>query len=213
VFPDRTSWLAMLLAVAVGAAACGGGASGDDDDVGDDAGPPADASPASVKARIKFKGNDRLRNEFARALALEPAEVCTELGQYSCTHLVHQVALGGAEPYGLGLHEALPFTTVTTPIAVDRLALFACRERVDRDLAGAGGAVIYDGIDAGADARRGAIVTLYRRALTRDPTEDEIGHLEQLYTDVAAADPAAADRSWAIASCFAVTTTMEQLFY
>ena len=198
----------------LGLLACSGNSSKNDGP--DDAGPDYDASyPASSKARVKFKGNDRLRNEFARALELEQDQVCTEFGLYSCTHLVHQVALGGTEPYGLGLNEPLPFTTITTPLAVDRLALTACRSRVDLDLETPSAALIYKGDldDADGSDVGNSIDILYKRALIRKPAPEETDHLRQLHRDIEALGEGSTARSWAIASCFAVSTTMEQLFY
>jgi len=207
----------LISVLASGLAGCGSDGGGDGLPI--DAGiviPPADAGfPKSPTARVKFKGADRLRNEFARILDIPAAEVCTEFGLYSCTDLVHKVALGGVEPYGLGLNEPLPFTTATTPLAVDRLALFACRTRVDQDLAVPGSAVIYSGTlsSADGDGVTGAITTLYERALLRLPKEAEVEELRQLHRDIGALGGATVERDWAIASCFAVTTTMEQLFY
>ena len=204
----------LALAVSLSAGACGSKSSKGAEDAGPE--PTIDAGyPASNKARVKFKGNDRLRNEFARMLDLDPAIVCTELGLYSCTHLVHQVALGGSEPYGLGLNEPLPFTTITTPLAVDRLALSACRTRVDLDLATPSTAFIYKGAlaDADGDDVAAAIDLLYKQALIRPPQEDEIESLRQLHRDVEALGGTNTVRDWAIGSCFAVSTTMEQLFY
>ena len=203
----------LLCALALSLAACGSKSA----EVADDAGlPQFDAGyPASQKARVKFKGNDRLRNEFARMLNLDPSEVCTELGLYSCTHLVHQVALGGAEPYGLGLNEPLPFTTITTPLAVERLALTACRSRVDLDLETPESAVLFKGAltDAESEAVGQSIDLLYKQALLRPPSDDELAELRQLHRDVADLGGTDVARDWAIASCFAVATTMEQLFY
>jgi hypothetical protein len=204
----------LAVAFSLSAGACGNKSSKGMDDAGP--GPTFDAGyPASSKARVKFKGNDRLRNEFARMLELDPAIVCTELGLYSCTHLVHQVALGGSEPYGLGLNEPLPFTTITTPLAVDRLALSACRTRVDLDLATPSTALIYKGGlgDAEGDEVAAAIDVLYKQALIRPPSDDEVEDLRQLYRDVEALGAGDTVRDWAIGSCFAVSTTMEQLFY
>jgi hypothetical protein len=188
-----------------------------------DAGPPEiDAGfPLSKKANLKFKGNERIRTDFARALGLDPTDVCKELGAFSCTHLVHQVALGGVEPYFLGLNEPLPFTTVTTPIATERVALAACGNRVDRDLGGSEEALIFVGLDVDASgkltshedpAMAAAVDLLYKRALQREPTDDEVSELTGFYAEVEAksAQPA---RDWAVLSCFAVMTTMEQLFY
>ncbi len=210
------SLLTFVLAVALSlsAGACGNKSSKGADDAGPT--PTFDAGyPASNKARVKFKGNDRLRNEFARMLDLDPAVVCTELGLYSCTHVVHQVALGGSEPYGLGLNEPLPFTTITSPLAVERLALSACRTRVDLDLATPSTAFIYKGAlgDAESDEVAAAIDLLYKQALIRPPNEDELEGLRQLHRDVGKLGGGDTVRDWAIGSCFAVSTTMEQLFY
>lgn len=48
---------------------------------------------------------------------------------------VHRIVLGGVEPYTLGVREPLPLIAVTAPIAQDRVALAACTERIERDLA------------------------------------------------------------------------------
>ena len=183
--------------------------------------PPADSTetPESVKARVKFKGNDRLRNDFARALSLDADKMCEELGKHSCTHEVHHVALGGPAPYSQGLFEPLPFSTGTSPIAVERVALTACIARADRDLGGEG--VIFANLDIAsgklADVESASVATaidsLYKRAVQRPASETEIAHLRQLYRDVEADGSAQPARDWAVLTCFAVMTTMEQLFY
>lgn len=197
-----------------------------------DAGPVEDTGiqinefPESGKANVRYKRNERLRNDFAAALGIQATELCLELGLYSCTDLVHQISLGGVEPYRLGIHEALPFTTVTTPIAVERVALAACEKRVRRDLFGGDpqsqGPLIYANLEIGADGRLAnlegggvtrSIETLYKRVHQRMPLEREVLHLRQLYRDLeadGAPDPA---RDWAVLSCFSVLTTMEALFY
>src|SRR5262249_17841692 len=117
-------------------------------DGGDNAsdGGTSDQYPASGKATLRFKRSERLRNDFAQALGLDKDAVCKELGQYSCTDSVHKIALAGVEPYVLGVTEPLPFTTITTPIAVERVALAACTQRVTQDLAAGDGALIFKGL-------------------------------------------------------------------
>ena len=212
------------------ACACSEGTNTDDNDGTPDSGviDPKDGgmdSPdggdptfaVSEKANLRFKEVLRLTNDFARALDLDPNEVCLELGQYDC-RLVHNIALGGVEPYELGLVEPTPSTTITTPIAVERLAVHACERRVTQDL-GSAAAAIFAGIDGGtiADlddaAIANAIDSLHKRALLRPAKESEIAHLKQLYRDIepiGGDDPA---RQWAIASCVAVLTSVEALFY
>lgn len=206
--------LVALLAASV--AACG---SDKDDDT--ELPPPLDLyeAPVSIKAKVKFKGAERLRNDFAKSLGLERNEVCNELGAFSCTDLVHTIALGGVEPYFLGVNVRPEETTATTPIAVDRVALSACGTRVDRDLAG--DTVIFADLPIDTDsgladiedpAVSAAIDTLYKRAIQRAPKPEEIASLKDMYAGIDA-DSDRPARDWAVLSCFAVMTSMENLFY
>lgn len=182
--------------------------------------PPAFAK--SERANLRFKRNIRLRNDVAQALNLSPQDVCSELGQYSCTDFVHTVSLGGVEPYTLGLNEAFDNSTVTTPIATERVVLFACERRATADLGGGDAQVIFRDLEIGADGRladvgaeavAASIDTLYKRALLRAPTSAEVSHLRQLYRDIEADGQAQPARDWAILSCFSVLSSMESLFY
>jgi hypothetical protein len=230
----------LLLALAlVFASACKSSPSGGLADAGNDAqdsggmigggdtgstmtGDAGDDYPSSGKATIRYKRAERLRNDYAQALGLDRSEVCNELGQYSCTDVVHTIALGGVEPYLLGVLEPLQFTTITTPIAVERVAFSSCTERVKRDLAAPDSAVIFKDLglddngaikDLDASGIGDSLTTLYRRALQRDPGPAEIQHLKDLYKDVAATNEPSPGRDWAILVCFSVMTTMEALFY
>ncbi|GAB4561294.1 MAG: hypothetical protein Tsb0020_08680 [Haliangiales bacterium] len=214
----------------------GAGCSGNDGgDGADDAGPvDSDAGPVevgeltpSLRPTVKFKGNARLQNDFARALELDIDQVCVELGRFSCAELVHRVPLGGSSAFDLGLYQPLATTTLTSPIAVERVAMSACVARAERDFAALAGdsgeaALIFSGIELdAAGALRdvssapvaAAIDTLYKRALQRRASASEIAHLRALYDDIAAAESDRPARDWAALSCFAVMTTMEQLFY
>jgi hypothetical protein len=171
----------------------------------------------SEKANLRFKEVLRLTNDMARALELPDAEVCLELGQYDC-RFVHNIALGGVEPYELGLVEPTPSTTITTPIAVERLAVHACERRVSADL-DSPSAVIFAGIANGTIASlddaavAGALGSLYEHAVLRPVKESEIEHLKQLYEDIEGLGVDNPARQWAIASCVAVLTSVEALFY
>lgn len=182
--------------------------------------PPAFAK--SERLNLRFKRDIRLRNDVAQTLGIDPADVCTELGQYHCTDFVHTVSLGGVEPYTLGLTEAFANTTVTTPIATERVVLFACERRADADLAGGAAQVIFRDLDVAADGKlqdvdadavASSIDTLYKRALLRPPTATEVDHLRQLYRDIEADNQPNPARDWAILSCFSVLSSMESLFY
>lgn len=171
----------------------------------------------STKANLRFKEVTRIHNDFAQALGLPANEVCLELGQYDC-RTVHAVTLSGVEPYELGLFVPLPSTTVTTPIAVERLAVHGCERRVTMDTDNPS-AVIFTGLTDGAIANLDdpavteVIDRLYKRAVLRPATESEIDHLKQLYRDIEATGVDNPARQWAIATCVAVLTSVESVFY
>ena len=47
----------------------------------------------------------------------------------------------------------------------------------------------------------------------REATTAEVGHLTQLYTDIAATNKPEPGKSWMTLSCFAVLTSVESVFY
>lgn len=197
--------------------ATGGGAGG-----GSAAGGGGGSSfAASAKGLVRFKKNERLTADYAKSLGLQSNQVCNELGLYSCANVVHHLALGGVDPYNIGVYEPLPFTGLTSPIVTDRVALSACIQRVTADLATPATALIYKGItldamgklDVSAAPVKTAIDTLYKQVLLREPTAAEVGHLSQLYTDIAATGKPDPGKSWMTLSCFAVLTSVESVFY
>jgi hypothetical protein len=213
-----------LLVLSMGALGCDddettdgtpGGPGGTGGAGGADPGPP----PTSPKALVKLKTALRYRADVARSLDIPEAEVCNELGRLDCTTL-HQVVMGDADPYLSALYEPLPATSATSPLAYERVANSACIRRVDADLAGAepfifkglevsGGAFL----DPASPALAESIRELYRRALSREATDREVATLTGSYAAVAAADPETPARSWALASCVAVMTSLENVFY
>ncbi|OJH39109.1 hypothetical protein [Cystobacter ferrugineus] len=197
---------------------------------GPDAGtPPPDAGTGSSgevapssRNNLRFKNPEQLTAHFASALSLPPEQVCNELGQYPCTTYVHTVALGGVEPYGVGLYEPLTSSGVTTPIVIDRVALAACVRRVSLDIATPGETSVFKGIELDAQGRlanregapvRDAITSLYQRALLRDPTDTEVGTLSQLATELESKGTQTPGRDWMIASCFVVLSSAESVFF
>ena len=190
-----------------------------------DAGVPGDGGPGvtrSTRNNPRFKGPERLTADFAAALSLPADQVCNELGLYPCTTSVHTVTLGGVEPYGNGFYEPLPVTGVTSPIAVDRVALAACGRRVALDVATPGTAVIFKGLTLDAAGRlrepqgpavQEVLTTLYQRALLRDPTPTELAALVQLSTDIAGTASPQPGTDWMKAACFVVLSSAESVFY
>ena len=175
----------------------------------------------SAKANVRFKRGVRLSADYAAALSIPADQLCRELGQYQCATLVHTIAIGGTDPYGVGLYEPLPFTGMSTPIVTDRIALSACQARATADLAAGASAVVFKGVTPDAAGKlnvesaevREAIDALYRRATLRRATDAEVGHLKQLYRDIEASGKPQPGASWMTLSCFAVLTSVEALFY
>lgn len=168
----------------------------------------------STKNRLAWKRHRALETDLMAALALEKQEVCNELGIYSCVDFVHLVPLGGNEPFAKSQYEPLAAPTVTTPIAVDRVALSACAVRTGKDAAGA--PVVFLSLDFAAAAVEDAdadatIAELSRRLLAREATPGEIEELRDLTVDEEGAPVAVAD--FATLSCFAIATMSENLFY
>lgn len=192
----------IVLAGILSAAACGGGPE------------PITAEPLtpSVRARLLWKRNIVLEQDIVRALELGPDEICNERGTASCTREVHHVALGGPAPFSLGLHRAMPAPMLSTAVVVDRVILSACTARVEKDAAGP--PVVFTALDladdppdAGDDAFVATITALYRRFLSRDPTDEEMAVFGDLVSEPMTA------QQFAILACYAVGSTTEFLFY
>lgn len=157
-----------------------------------------------------------LATDLAAALSLPPEALCNELGVLPCTS-VHQVPLGGSDPIGTGLYSPPPRPLATTPLALDRLMLAACSERVTRDLSGSPEIFTHidlslPALDPAADraAMEADARILYQRLLMRDATDAELAILVDLARSDASGTPTA--REWASLSCFAVGTTTEAIF-
>jgi hypothetical protein len=179
---------------------------------------PTEHVVASRQARVKYKSGARYANDLAAALDLQRDAVCRELGRYDCVDEVHRIVLGGVEPYTLGVREPLPSMAVTAPIAQDRVALAACTERIERDLA-ASEPVFLTTVDVDAPTPEQLEATarrFYDRILRREATPDEVSALAQFHstvTDEPGESRATATYDWAILSCFMVATTLESIFY
>ncbi|HEU4411833.1 MAG TPA: hypothetical protein VFS43_41720 [Polyangiaceae bacterium] len=223
---ERKAGIARAAGAALGAAlalvSCGGGGSGGGGEGGGPAAgePPPGGGPAagvaSKKARLKFRGGDRLVTDLAEGLGLPRAEVCNELGAYDCS-VVHKVVLGGVEPYRSTIYEPVPRRAVPSALAVDRLALAACDRRARLDFEAPSSALVFGELAADpqlGDAAVGAVAArLYERLLRRAPNDGERAALAGFARELAAELGAEAPRRFATLGCFAVATTAEALFY
>jgi len=199
VHPERSpSVLIVTLSLLTAASAC---SSESKDKVPSDPAPtvPTEEVAASRQERVKYKSGARYANDLAAALDLERDAVCRELGRYDCVDEVHRIVLGGVEPYTLGVREPLPSIAVTAPIAQDRVALAACTERIERDLAASQPVFLTtEDLDAPTPGQlEAASKRFYDRILRREATPDEVSALAQFHstvTDEAGESPATATR-------------------
>ncbi|ADO67988.1 hypothetical protein [Stigmatella aurantiaca] len=221
----------VLLSASCALIACQTSPSSPEEDAGT---PPADAGvpdagllpdaglARSSRNNLRFKGPERLSADFAAALALPEEQVCNELGRYPCTAQVHRVTLGGVDPYNNELYEPLPATGVTSPLAVDRVALAACTQRVTIDLTTPSSGVLFGHIPLDAQGRlvdrtgtpvKEALTALYQRVLLRDPTAAEVEAFFQLASDIETSSSVQPGRDWMKAACFAVLSSAESVFF
>jgi hypothetical protein len=184
----------------------------DDVDAGVDEPPPPFAQ--STKNRLAWKRQRAVEVDLLNALQLDKSQLCNELGLYSCADFVHLVPLGGNDPFVRSQYEPLPVPTVTTPIALDRMALSACGARADADRQG--DAVVFTDLDLNApsvDATAAAatLENLSRRLLSRSLTDKEVSELQGLTVDDDGA--AVSARDFAVLACFSLATLSEAHFY
>jgi hypothetical protein len=173
---------------------------------------------SSANNRVKFRGGKIYAGSLARALGLNPSEICKELGNIDCV-VVHNIALGGVEPYEQVVYAPLPERSVSSVNAVDRIALSACDERAKKDFADAAKAVVFAELaSAGAgriddnDKERVA-KRLYQRILHRDARAAEVSEIKALYGTLEQKAGAETPRRFATLACYAIATTEEALFY
>lgn len=186
-------------------------------------GPPASRQVIeSEKSNLRYKDGRRYGKDLATALGLEESTQCLELGRYACIAGVHNITLGGVEPYMAAIYDPLPSTGITTPIAADRIALSACEQRATRDFGDARTALIFKGLamdEKGALANpsgteaAAVINTLYERLLRRAASASEIADLVAFYGEIQDIGGFAPARNWATLSCFAIATSVEAMFY
>ncbi len=215
--PER-NLVSFALIVALALAGCDDSSSPDGDGPVTGGAAP-DLPPTSNNAALKLKAGLRFRNDVAQALDLDPL-FCSELGLADCA-AVHSIILGAADAFGSGLYEPLPETTATSPLAFDRIAVSGCLQRATLDLGNPGAASIFIGL--GVDAEGGmdpasaeaaaAVERLYRKGLSRNPTASESKAVLDMYAAIEEQGSDAPARDWATLGCFAVLTSMENVFY
>lgn len=159
---------------------------------------------------LRWKRVGAFVSDLGRALELDDDALCTELGQLSCADL-HRLPLGGSDPFGAAIYEAPASPMNTTTVIVERVVLAACSQRVTLDQTGS--PVVFAQVDLGAasltsgsDGVTEQVDALYRRLLSRDPTDDERTIVASLADGQSGAD-------FAKLACFAIGSSTEFLFF
>lgn len=192
-------------------------------DGGTPATPAVELGATSTKNDLVWRRYRAFEQGLSAALALAPSELCKELGRFSCVDTVHLVALGGNDPFGQGLQEPIQAPAATTPVAVERVALSACKAAVAADAARDVPMVFLDldlseaaapldlSDEAQAFAVEDTLTNLYRRLHARDPLEAERVELRKLTVDDDGAP--LSPRDFALLACFAIASTTESVFF
>jgi hypothetical protein len=188
--------------------------------------PAATPAPvASADPRVKFKDGERYLRDLSANLNMPREDICKELSRYDCMSDAFRIVLGGVEAPNLLVNEPIENAALTSPIALDRVALHVCTNRVKMDRDKPADAVLFKTGAFGKDGRakspdatwmRQTADTIYGAVLMRSPSENEIRGLTDFYAQVREGRPAnsidvAAD--WVTLSCFAVASSLEAAFY
>lgn len=184
--------------------------------------PAAAAQPsaaASSDPKIKFKDGNRYLRDLSASLDLPRATICKELGQYDCFNDAFRIVLGGVEAENLAVFTPQEEEALTTPIALDRVALHVCVNRVQLDLAQPGSAVLLRNAPKGKASPewvKTTTATLYDRILNREPTASEGAELANFYKTVSRKGGRSnpdATKDWVTLGCFALASSIENIYY
>lgn len=169
--------------------------------------------PSDPGLNLVWKRYRSVEDGLARGLELPKEAVCIELGQHSCIDKVHLTSLGGNEPYVLAQWERAQSPTALTPVAVDRLIMSACNNRLQKDKEAGGAAVVFkhfplaDGAPLPNAAQTKAQTSeLYQRFLARDPDAAELDLTVSFIAKMKGAEEAA------LSLCFAIGASIENNF-
>ena len=175
--------------------------------------------PASLDPKIKFKDGERYLGDLSSALEIPRDSICKELGQYDCFRDAFRIVLGGVEAENLGVNVPLEEEALTAPIALDRVAMHVCINRVKLDLDDPKHAVLLKNAPKGAAGKgwlKSTTANMYDRILNRAPTAFETAQVTAFYDVVAKQDgkpnPNAA-KDWVTLSCFATASSTENIYY
>lgn len=162
-----------------------------------------------VDKNLMWKRYRSLEQSLMSGLSLSKSQLCKEAGKLDCVDKVHLFALGGNEPFKKAQYDRLAAPSVTTGVAIERLVLSACSERLERDKSGS--PVVFTKLTLNSDAPNASAVKeqakiLYQRLLLRDPTAEELQIVASF------AKSGANSETVAKSLCFAIASHAEFLF-
>lgn len=167
---------------------------------------------AGLFNNVIWKRYRAMENGMMRAMGLNKEQLCNELGQFSCVDRIHLFNLGGNDPFVAAQGKRASDPTILTPVAMERLAMHACVNRLELDkAAGSEQALVFKGFAINADPMPadaiGPLVTeLYRRILARDPSPEELGKMGEF------AQQGIGSEQFAKSACFVIATLYENIF-
>lgn len=160
---------------------------------------------------LVWKRYRALESGLSDGLELKREETCVELGKHKCVDEIHLAILGGNEPFELAQYERAQAPSVLTAVAVDRIVLMACSNRLELDRAAGKDAKVFKHFPLSGGAPDGMQVQmqateLYQRLLARDPEAAELQAIATFAGKQKAPD------KLALSICFAIGSSIENIF-
>lgn len=185
---------------------------GSPDSTGNPNSPPTkDPASLSLVESLIWKRYRPFEATLMQSLELTKAQVCQELGQFSCIDTVHLTILGGNEPFINGQHERADRPTVLTPLTMERVVLAACNQRLSLDKANPAAKTVFKHLDLAAAAAsdeqvKKQTVELYQRFYGRDPSPAEVTASLEISKLVTTSEKVA------LGLCFVIGSSIENAF-
>ncbi len=169
-----------------------------------------DMAPTAPGLDLVWKRYRAFEHGLVQGLELKKADFCLELGRDACVDKTHLTVLGGNEPYKAGQYERAQKPTVLTAVAVDRIVLSACSNRLELDRKAMATALVFKHFPLSGSTRSSAQLEaqakeLYQRILARNPEESEVKAISGLASEGMSND------KLALMLCFAIASSSENI--
>lgn len=173
-------------------------------------GEEGDLAPPVPGLDLVWKRYRAFEHGLVEGLGLKKNDFCMEIGKQTCIDQTHLTVLGGNEPYKAGQFDRSQAPSVLTAIAVDRVVLAACSQRLEMDRKAGASAIVFKHFPLAGAAPSSAQVSLltkelYQRILARNPEEAEIKAVTTLGGQGLSND------RLALMLCFAIASSSENI--